>query len=78
MPVNTSEIQISSDINSKPGDELIAAHETVSMGLKSSIANSWVFQRSENGKIKTVIKVINGQTRAIREAQADEKGIPYA
>jgi NADPH:quinone reductase-like Zn-dependent oxidoreductase/SAM-dependent methyltransferase len=77
VPVTSTEIQISADITSKPGDHLIAAHEMVSLGPKSSVSNSLVFQRSENGSFKTVIRVKNGQTRAIGEVHGDVKDMPY-
>jgi phospholipid N-methyltransferase len=78
VPVHMSEIWISADITSKPGDELFVTVKQEPGSGRSAFGNIHVYQKCPEGNLKTVLGVCGGELRAIGEKHTRQKDVPFS
>ncbi|PGH10855.1 hypothetical protein AJ79_05215 [Helicocarpus griseus UAMH5409] len=78
MPVTLEEVVFTSNLSSKPGDEMIIAIELKAEGKSASRSNVWVFQHdSATGNLALVSSTRGLVMRAVGEGVSGTSSLPF-
>lgn len=78
MPFTTDESIFTSNLSSKPGDEMVVATELVPDGKTAARCNAWAFQPDESGQLRLVSSVRGLVLRAVGEDLSKTQIKPFA